>query len=88
MLQILEEYGVKATFYVVRPADDECRGYYRQIVEAGHEIALHTYTHDYNTVYTDVDAFFADLDRIADVVEEETGVRRCSSASPAAAAIR
>lgn len=75
LLQILEEYGVKATFYVVRPADDECRGYYRQIVEAGHEIALHTYTHDYNTVYTDVDAFFADLDRIADVVEEETGVR-------------
>ncbi|MBS5480741.1 MAG: polysaccharide deacetylase family protein, partial [Clostridiales bacterium] len=29
LLQILEEYGVKATFYVVRPADDECRGYYR-----------------------------------------------------------
>lgn len=75
LLQILEEYGVKATFYVVRPADAECRGYYRQIAEAGHEIALHTYTHDYNTVYTDVDAFFADLDRIADVVEEETGVR-------------
>lgn len=75
LLQILEKYGVKATFYVVRPADAECRGYYRQIVEAGHEIALHTYTHDYNTVYTDVDAFFADLDRIADVVEEETDMR-------------
>ena len=45
ILSILEEYGIKATFFMV----GENVGYYpaaaRAVVEAGHEIGNHTYTH-------------------------------------------
>ena len=45
ILEILEEYGIKATFFMV----GENVGYYpdaaRAVAEAGHEIANHTFSH-------------------------------------------
>src|SRR5699024_1940945 len=34
---------------------------------------LHTYTHDYKTVYSSEEAYFEDLGRISDMVKEVTG---------------
>lgn len=45
ILKTLEEYGVKATFFMV---GDNVRKYpvlYRQIVEAGHQVGNHTFHH-------------------------------------------
>ena len=41
----------------------------------GHSIGLHTYTHDYATVYSSEDADFADLQKISDLVESITGTK-------------
>lgn len=73
ILDILDQYGVKATFFVMyNRGQDE---YYRQIVERGHTIALHTYSHEYADIYKSQSAFFNDLDKISDHVESLTGVR-------------
>ena len=39
----------------------------------GNTIGMHSYTHDYATIYQSEDAFFADLSQVADVVKEQIG---------------
>ena len=72
LLDILEQYNVKATFFVTA-ANPE----YQQLIgaasRAGHSIGIHTYSHDYQTVYASEDAYFSDLDQMQDIVEAETG---------------
>lgn len=73
VLKILKDNGIKATFFVVN--GKKYNHYMKDIVAQGHTIALHTYTHDYKTVYTTDEAFFDDLKKISDLVYNETGVR-------------
>lgn len=75
-LDVLDKYGVKATFFVTAQAPE----YFYLIKEAydrGHTIGLHSYTHDYATVYASADAFFADLDQIGQIVKEQIGYVPC-----------
>ena len=76
VLDILDKYNCKATFFVIGLDSD----YFPMIKEAydrGHTIGLHSYTHDYATVYSSVDAYYADLDAIAQVVKEQIGYVPC-----------
>ena len=76
VLDILDRYGCKATFFVVGHNAD----YFPMISEAyrrGHTIGLHTYSHDYAEVYASEDAYFADLDAIGQVVREQIGYIPC-----------
>lgn len=73
ILDILDYYNVKATFFVIYHKDMESK--YKAIVEAGHTIALHSYTHDYSRVYSGEEAFFNEMDLISDYIYEQTGVR-------------
>lgn len=72
ILDILDKYNVKATFFVIyhKGMDSE----YKEIVNRGHTIALHSYTHKYRTIYKSEEAFFDDLQQIHDYVESVTGV--------------
>lgn len=69
ILDILKKNGIKATFFVIGINHD----LYKRIVDEGHEIALHTYTHDYKEVYSSEEAFFNDLYRLRDKIKEITG---------------
>lgn len=72
ILDILDQYGAKATFFVTgnnRKRDDLIKRAY----DEGHSIGLHTYSHDYPSVYASMDAYFDDLQKISDMVKEITG---------------
>jgi len=76
VLDILDKYGCKATFFVTGIDPDHAY----QIAEEyrrGHTVGMHTYTHDYAQVYASRDAYFADLDAIAAVVREQIGYVPC-----------
>ena len=45
ILRVLEEWGVKATFFMVGDNVRKHPDLYRQVVEAGHRIGNHTYHH-------------------------------------------
>ena len=75
ILDILDEYGVKASFFVVGTDNPEYRKLYKRIVDEGHTLCMHSYSHRYNEIYSSVDAFTKDLDRISDLIYEETGER-------------
>ena len=76
VLDILDKYGCKATFFVT----GICPDYAYQIKEEfqrGHTVGLHTYSHDYAQVYASQDAYYADLDAIGQVVKEQIGFVPC-----------
>ena len=73
ILDILDYYNVKATFFVIYHKDMEDK--YKAIVNAGHAIALHSYTHDYSSVYAGEASFFNEMEMIGDYIYRQTGVR-------------
>ena len=50
ILDILKEYDVKATFFVVGKTDEHSVRAYQRIVEEGHTLAMHSYSHKYEEV--------------------------------------
>lgn len=73
VLKILADNGVKATFFVKNGG--KYNHYMQDIVAQGHTIALHTYSHDYASIYSSDEAYLKDLQQISDLVYDQTGVR-------------
>lgn len=72
ILNILDKYNVKATFFVIYHKGMEKQ--YKEIVNRGHTIALHSYTHNYKKIYSSEDAYFNDLKKIGNYIKSVTGV--------------
>ncbi len=71
VLDVLDSYGVKATFFVVNGKQNYLM---KDIVNRGHQIGLHAYVHKYEVVYQSEQTYFDDLNKISEVVKAETGV--------------
>ncbi len=76
ILQILKEHNVRATFFVCgyMEGDESLKPLYRKIVDEGHTIAMHSYSHRYADVYASAESFEVDLDKIHTLIYNETGV--------------
>ncbi len=74
ILDILDEYGVKATFFVIGKEDSESKALYKRIVDEGHTIGMHSYSHDYSSIYSSLKAFKKDFKKIKNCIYEATGV--------------
>ena len=71
LLDILDKYDVKVTFFVVN------YGYAGMIGKAyadGHSIGVHSATHEYSVIYASEEAYFADLEAMNEIIFEQTGV--------------
>ncbi len=71
ILDILDQYGVKATFFVLAIEGEEER--YKEILERGHEIGVHSTYHDYDILYANLDAFIDDVSSCRNFIEATTG---------------
>ncbi|MCR5303461.1 MAG: polysaccharide deacetylase [Lachnospiraceae bacterium] len=74
ILDILKEYGVKATFFVVGKPDAVYSDVYRRIVNEGHTIGMHSYSHKYGSIYSSEESFKDDLEKIQNFIYDTTGV--------------
>lgn len=74
ILDILKEYDVKATFFVVGKTDQASLSAYRRIVEEGHTLGMHSYSHRYGEIYQSREAFIGDLTRLQEYLYQVTGV--------------
>lgn len=72
ILDVLDEYNSKATFFVI--AKNGYEEEYNRIINDGHTLGLHSYSHVYKDVYSDEMGFKNDVNRIYDFVENVTGV--------------
>lgn len=74
LLDILDKYNVKVTFFVTNVNS----GYENMIAKeaaASHTVAIHSASHDYKKIYSSVDAYFADLNEMSDIIYAQTGQR-------------
>lgn len=74
ILDILKENDIKATFFVVGQTSQLAQDMMKRIVEEGHTLAIHTYSHDYRQIYASVDNYLEDFNRIYEWIYEVTGV--------------
>lgn len=74
ILDILDRYDIKATFFVVGKESDSAKEALCRIVEDGHTLGMHSYSHKYKEVYRSVDAFAEDFWKLRDYLYEVTGV--------------
>ena len=72
LLDVLDKYNVKATFFVTNTHPD----YQNMIAEEakrGHTVAIHSASHKYNQIYTSEQAFFDDLEQMNSIIKAQTG---------------
>ena len=74
ILDILADYDVKATFFVVGKEEEEYQELYKRIVEEGHTLGMHSYSHKYNEIYQSVESYSADLSKLQEFLYDITGV--------------
>ncbi len=72
ILKILKEKKVPATFFVINHSNN-LNYLIKQEYDEGHTVALHSYTHNYKTIYSSSTAYFSDLQKISDKVKSITG---------------
>ncbi|UTY37987.1 polysaccharide deacetylase family protein [Allocoprobacillus halotolerans] len=72
ILDILDEYQIKATFFVTGTSPQHFH-YIKEAYQKGHTIGLHTYSHDYEYIYSSLKNYISDLNKIKDVVYQQIG---------------
>lgn len=75
ILDILKSENVKATFFVNGHEDEFAKKMYKRIVDEGHTIANHTYSHSYKDVYRSQESFIEDVDKLNKYIESMVKVK-------------
>ncbi|TAH70632.1 MAG: polysaccharide deacetylase [Anaerolineaceae bacterium] len=76
ILDILDEMNVSATFFIVGSAiTKEGEGALRRIVNEGHTIGIHSYSHLCNEIYCSVERFLNDYNMVYQQIYDITGKR-------------
>lgn len=73
ILDILDSYGVKATFFVIGKDDEESLALYERIYDEGHTLGMHSYSHVYSSIYESESAFLEDFNQLDALLENVTG---------------
>ncbi|MBO5208398.1 MAG: polysaccharide deacetylase [Lachnospiraceae bacterium] len=74
ILDILAEYDVKATFFVVGKEEEKYQALYKRIVDEGHTLGMHSYSHKYDEIYQSVDSYAQDMSKLQEFLYDLTGV--------------
>jgi peptidoglycan/xylan/chitin deacetylase (PgdA/CDA1 family) len=74
LLDLLKERGIKATFFVIGKCVAENPDIAKRIVDEGHEIANHSWSHPQLTKLSPP-AFAAEIAQTNDAIEKATGIR-------------
>ena len=72
LLGILDEYDVKATFFVTG-VYSKYQGCIAKEAKAGHAVGVHSYSHEYSEIYQSESAYWADFNRMNEIVKQQTG---------------
>lgn len=73
ILDILDRYQIKATFFVTNSGMRRYPSIMRQTAASGHAIGMHSATHQYEKIYKNQTAYLADLQLNARMIRDLTG---------------
>ena len=72
VLDTLKEYNVHATFFIVNYGESG-KALIRRMIDEGHTVALHGYSHDYAAIYKSDEAFMQNIYRLRDRLRSDFG---------------
>ena len=72
VLDILDEYDAKATFFVTNEFPDYA-SLMKEEIKHGHAVGIHTYSHEYASIYANVQSYLDDIEKIQKVIQQQTG---------------
>ena len=75
ILDILKNYGIRATFYVCGNMVEAYPQVLKRIYSEGHAIGNHSYNHVYKELYPSTDKFLIQISNTDDIIKEYIGVR-------------
>lgn len=72
LLDILDKYNVKATFFVTNayPGYAYC---IQEEAQRGHTVAVHTASHNYASIYASSSAYWNDFNSMNNIIQQQTG---------------
>lgn len=73
ILNILDDYNIKATFFVLGRMANANPEILQRINKEGHAIGHHSYSHDYNHIYRSTENFIAELNKTNKLFENILG---------------
>lgn len=73
VLELLEQYDAKATFFVILSREEACAELLPKIQEQGHSIGIHAFDHEYSRLYQGETAYFADMLKAQQLLYSYTG---------------
>lgn len=73
ILDILDQYNIKATFFVLCNEDNKSADILKKVAEKGHSIGVHSASHSYTKIYKSVDSFLSDFEICHNYIQEVTG---------------
>lgn len=73
LLDILKKYDVKATFFLVNTGVD-MESLLQRMVAEGHSIGIHSYSHDFKTIYANDEALMEDIYAMQRCIFEKCGI--------------
>ena len=77
ILDILDEYGAVATFFVLGNRITQYSDRISAIYERGHEIGCHSYSHDLDSIYASTSALLSEIERFEQDLESVLGKEVC-----------
>jgi peptidoglycan/xylan/chitin deacetylase (PgdA/CDA1 family) len=72
VLDVLISYNVKATFFVIGQTGEYETSLYKRIISEGHSLALHSYSHNPEEIYSSLTNYIKDFERLIDWIFEVT----------------
>lgn len=74
ILDVLQKYDVKATFFVTGKTQKQYIPLYQRIVDEGHTLGMHSFSHKYDEIYASEEAFWEDLYNLQEFLYDTTEV--------------
>lgn len=75
ILDILKKYEIKATFFILGNSVEKNKTVLKRLVDEGHNVGNHTYTHKKDIIYTDVKKFSDELARTSKAIYDAVGIK-------------
>lgn len=74
VLDVLKEYNVKATFFIIGNTIDRNKDIFKRILAEGHSIGNHTYTHKLDSIYKNADSLIEELKKTNEKFKNAAGI--------------
>lgn len=70
LLDKLKKHNIKASFFVTGRGE---RSLIKRACDEGHQMGIHTFTHNYKDVYQSMDSFYNDFNKVDEIIYEKCG---------------